>query len=275
MTDRAWQLERDGFTVLPGVLTGEEVWTARRQVTEVLDRRGIVKHGGTVLPNAAVEAPELAWLFGHPAVLARVKEATAVDHLVFTLEADLHRNYPASNWHKDSGEGVMPGGYFGCDAWDDPACRVYKVALYLQDHPAGSGLWIRPGSTGSADPDRGEAVPVALESGDAALFDVRISHRGVRPPLVDRVIARGGDAVGGPAARAAARLRRLRLGLAGPGDRLAVYFALGAPNDRTETFARRNMRRQLDQLGRQPAPVPASLRQTLDAAGVTTVDLGR
>lgn len=268
------ELESDGFVVCPQVLTQSEVALLREQVGEHLDRSGRHKTGGTVLPNAAAEAPSLWWVFCHPGILSAVREVTGLSALVFTMEADLHRNYAASNWHKDSGEQAMAGGYFQCDAFGSDDCRVYKVALYLQDHHGQTGLHIRRGSTRTADFTVGEDVAIRAVPGDAVVFDVRVTHRGIRPPLVERGITDVGDTLASPwATHGAARLRRAKNRVLLRPDRLAVYFAFGSPNERSTTFARRNMERQVGGLGREPSPLPNALVEAFGRADVQTVDL--
>ena len=51
-------------------------------------------------------------------------------------------------------------------------------------------------------------------------------------------------------------------------DRLAVYFAFGLANGNSEAFAKRNMRRQLADLGQTTTELPDELRAGLEAAGV-------
>ncbi len=266
----------DGFVVVPGVLTRSEVVTLRTQVNESLDAQGVHKSGGTVLPNAAAEAPGLSWIFSHPAIIAIVREAADLDKMIFTMEADLHRNYVASKWHKDSGEQMMQGGYFGRECFDTDDCRVVKVALYLQDYTNDKRvLHVRPGSYRSSALDQGTDLPIRASAGDAVLFDVRLTHRGVEPSLIDSALFAAAKVVKPKAPAAlAAQLRRKQMRLTGRPDRVAVYFAFGAANENSERFAERNMRRQLSQLGREAPPLPADLVGAFSAAGIGTVELG-
>jgi hypothetical protein len=267
------RLASDGFVVLPGVLTPDEVSELRHQVDLVLDAKGVDKAGGTVLPNAAAEAPILSWIFCHPGILAAVRSATGMDEMVFTMEADLHRNYLAAKWHKDTGEQMMADGYFGCDAIASPDCRVYKVALYLQDHsPRIGSLHVRPGSITTPRLDQGNDVPLAVNAGDVVLFDVRITHRGVAPGAVDWALF-GAAKLLSPRhpAPLAARLRRRRMRLAGRPDRMAVYFAFGMPNEQSRTFAQRNMKRQLSQLRGASATLPTELVDSFQNSHISTV----
>jgi hypothetical protein len=238
-------------------------------VNQVLDTRGVAKAGGTVLPNAAVAAPEIDWILTHREILRSVRDALGCAEPVFTLEADLHRNYIARAWHKDTGEQVMDDGYFGMDPFGRDDCRVVKVAAYLQDHRAGRGLHVRPGSHRSSAIGSGDGVEVVTRAGDIVLFDVRISHRGVRPGALDAIAAGATrlTARRDTALRMAARRRRLGAFVGRP-DRMAVYFAFGIANDRSNVFATRNMRRQLSQLGEGDIEIPLKLRRAFDASRV-------
>jgi hypothetical protein len=270
----AERIERDGFAIVEGVLDPAEVAALREAVDRILDARGIAKSGGTVLPNAAVQAPEISWILTHDRILARIRDALGCPAPMFTLEADLHRNFIAGQWHKDTGEQVMEDGYFGVDAFGRQDCRVVKVGIYLQDHGDGRGLQVRPGSHRSRDIGAGPGIEVASRAGDVVLFDVRISHRGVRPRVLD-AIALGASRPG----RARDRWKRMatcrrRLGAwTGRRDRMAVYFAFGIPNEQSVAFASRNMRRQLSQLGGERVELASPLLQAFAAAGVGVADM--
>jgi hypothetical protein len=270
------KLVDDGFVVLPGVLTGAEVARLRSEVNVVLDDKGITKHGSSTLPNAAAEAPTLSWIFCHDRILRLLRQKTGLDELVFTAEADIHRNFLLGIWHKDTGEAKMEGGYFGCDPTLSNECRVYKVALYLQDHTDGTGLTVRPGSTTTLSLTDGEEYGVPIRAGDAVLFDVRITHRGMMPTVGDRAITRLGDLL--PTSMRdtlPANVRRWKYRLLRSPERLAVYFAFGAPNEMSEAFADRNMRRQLAQLGTQRFELPLELQDLYKKSNVRVANISR
>ena len=262
-------LDETGYAIVRGVLTPEEVGRIRSESNRVLDDRGLALAGGTVLPNAAVEAPELAWLFGHDALVRLARRALSTDDIMFTYEADLHRNYLAGAWHKDTGEQIMPGGYFGFDCFGRPDCRLVKLGIYLQEHVDGRGLRVRPGSHRSAEIEVGEVVPVELSPGDVVVFDVRISHCGARPVPADQLLRGVAKAVGrtgrGPSADS---LRRRWNAMRHRQDRMAVFLAFGLHNDNTQAFATRNMRRQLQHLERRDLELPTELRDAYQASGV-------
>ena len=105
----AGSMESDGFVIARAVLSSDEVALLRIQVDAILDDRGIGLAGGTVLPNAAVGAPELAWLFSDSRLIGLAAGLLGTNDVMFTFEADLHRNFLAASWHRDTGEGHMPG----------------------------------------------------------------------------------------------------------------------------------------------------------------------
>jgi hypothetical protein len=268
-------LASDGFVVVRRVIDDGEVQRLRDQIDLALDERGIHKAGGTVLPNAAAEAPELSWVFAHPSIIETVRSATGMEEMVFTMEADLHRNYIASNWHKDSGEQMMEDGYFGCDCFTNDDCRVVKVALYLQDARSERHvLHVKPGTIRTGDLSAGTDTAVMAGAGDAVLFDVRLTHRGVQPGLVDSALLGAAKAINHRSTDPlAARLRRCQARLMHRPDRLAVYFAFGAPTENWKRFAQRNMRRQLSQLCTEASGLPQSLVDSFRLQNVATVDL--
>jgi Phytanoyl-CoA dioxygenase (PhyH) len=266
----ASEIESVGYVLVPGVLDPTKVAELRFTVDRVLDERGIAKAGGTVLPNAASLAPEIAWVLTHDPILEAVRGALECNEPVFTLEADLHRNYLARHWHKDTGEQVMDRGYFGLDSFGRSDCRVVKVAIYLQDHDGDRrGLRVRPGSHRDSDLGSGNGVAIASRAGDAVLFDVRISHRGISHGVLD-LAAAGVARVGPRKSRSEAESSwRRRLGrLTARQDRLAIYFAFGIPNGMSDAFASRNMARQLSQLGQTSFELPSQLVGAFGAIGV-------
>lgn len=267
-------LATEGYVVVPQVLNPSEVARLRAEVHAVLDQKGKPLDGSSVLPNAAAEAPGLSWVFAHERIVDAVRTNTNLQTLVFTAEADIHRNFLLGEWHKDSGEGNLPRGYFDCDAMSADDCLVYKVALYLQDHLDGSGLTVRPGTTHQPDLAAGNEVAVPVHAGDMILFDVRITHRGTMPTKVDSAINKLQDTLKWRSFRSVSPLlRRWKYQVTNKPDRLAVYFALGAPNEKSETFAFRNMQRQLAQLHLNECRLPVELMERLSSLDIKVANL--
>ena len=257
-----------------GALSPDEVARLRTLSLDAVATQGLLLGNGRVIPNAAVRVPELRWLVAHPAIVGAVSEA-AGSPVQFTFEADIHKNFIVGKWHKDTGEQVMPRGYFDLDdPFDRDDCRVVKVGIYLQDHTKGGGLTVRPGSHRTSALDAGHETPVLTEAGDLVLFDVRISHRGVRPNLLDKAVYLATRIL--PAARRASAVDAVRerlMALRHQSPRVAVYLAYGIPNPQTTTFASRNHRRQQTQTGGDDPAHEQELAAELAEHGLPTVDL--
>lgn len=236
----AVRIDRDGFAHLPAVLTASELGRLRAQATEAIDRGGRPGGNGQVLVNAVQHAPELAWSFALPSVLEQVRSALGSDDIMMIAEANVHRNFLARRWHKDTGEYVIDGGYFGTDPMLRSDCQVLKVAVYLQDHFDGTGLVVRRGTHRMALNADAETVVLPIRAGDAVLFDVRLTHRGAKPRLSDWFAMAAARCVGRE--RRGALVDQIRRGLirrSGRPDRLVVFSAFGLPNAATREFSER------------------------------------
>lgn len=260
---------REGFVVARGVLAAPEVARLRADALRGLERGAVPFALGTTVPNAAVECPEVGWIFHHPAILELVREALGDSDILFTMEAAVQRNL-TSGWHKDTGAGHMSGGYYGCDdpfARDD--CRVLKVGIYLQPHVDGRGLRVRRGSQTSPGLDDGEEVVLQTHSGDVVLFDVRLTHSGQVPERSDRAVAKVARVLPRSVRqRLVAVARRAVNRVSGRPDRLAVFFAFGPNVPATETYAIRNLAREHEQTGRFVSMLDPELCGAFRAEGV-------
>jgi hypothetical protein len=260
----------DGFVVLRGLLDADEVASLRVQAHRGLDESGFGFGRGTVLIPAMVSPVPCRPIFTHPRILEAVRDVLGVDQPVFTMDAGIHRNV-TSPWHKDTGEHLMPQGYFGVDEpTADPDCRIVRVGIYLQEHLDGTALNVRRGSHVIWDTTSGEHVPLEIHPGDVILCNVLTTHRGVFPTRVDdavesvmRLIPRRRRA------KTVAHARRLLRSLAGRDDRVAIFFAFGVPGVRTETYGSRTYHRELDQMSMAPHEIDADLRADLEQAGVS------
>jgi hypothetical protein len=262
--DLAERLARDGFAVVPGVLSATEVEALRRDVDGALASGSIPYGLGAAAPDAATGAPGVRWVLHRPAIVAAVRQALAVEGLLFTMEAGVHRNVTGP-WHKDTGEHAFDGGYFGRpDPWADDECRVVKVGLYLQDHLDGTGLRVRRGSHRRGDLESGKEVVVRTRAGDAVIFDARITHRGQAPTRIDQAVALVARVLPRRSRQQVVAATRSKLNAArGRPDRLAVFFAFGPRTAPVEMYGRRNLERQLQQLQRPPRAVDPALERAL------------
>jgi len=269
------QLERDGYVLLEGLFAEAEIDRLKAVVSTFFARRGVLYHLGKTQPNAAIEVPDLAFLFADPKVVTAFQDVLGERGILFTGHCDIHQDI-FSNWHKDTGG----DGYFSEDCYV-PDCRVYKMAVYLQDHDDGRGLTVRPGSHRGKALGEGEGVSLKTKAGDAVIFDVRLSHRGRLPEgldkglhLVSQAIKRGlGPLV--PALRepgdvgAVYQLKRAWEALVGRPSKMSVFFTFGAPNRFSRQFAEANMARQLRQYaGAGASAYPPGLVERLGDLGV-------
>ncbi|HAC63827.1 MAG TPA: hypothetical protein DCF68_09880 [Cyanothece sp. UBA12306] len=244
-------IQTDGYMVIRNVFSAKEISSLRKTVKNHFKNQGLLANSGLTQPNAAVEVSDLGWLFYHPKILDVMRQLLGQEDIMFTSHCDIHCR-TLSAWHKDDGMGVMEGGYFGFPAYDKEDCRVYKVALYLQDHAQNiGGLTVRKGSHKFAEVDKGEEVYIKTKAGDIVVFDVRLNHTGQqdilpflwleKPNFLLRKIMK--KIFQTEAKQSKKYLKKLYEILFG--ERLSIFFTYGLPNDYTKNFSVNNMKRQL------------------------------
>jgi hypothetical protein len=269
-------LDDDGIFVVRNALSQAEVGELRDVLLRHLPRCGLRFSLGKTQPNAAVKVPDLAFIFAHPRILAVLKQVLGETNVVFTGHCDIHMNM-LSGWHKDSGE-TVPGGYFTGPYMTSADCRVFKVAIYLQDTRRRDGFTARLGSHRETDLRAGKQINVQTRTGDIVVFDVRITHTGQLPDPVEKglkglglAVNRGNRDREDPAW--VSRVKALYWKLIGRRDRLSVFFTFGAANTFTSDFARANMDRQArGGAASGSAGLPPKLRDALGKEGVTLSD---
>lgn len=259
-------LQRDGFVVFPGLLRSDEVTRLREQILGRLHRRCVYVNLGKTQPNAAVEVPELGWIFHHPRIIDAARSVIG-NPVVFTSHCDIHLNM-VSGWHNDCGGNPS---YFDCDPFTLTDGCVVKVALYLQDHlERWPGLTVRPGSHLGPSAGDGGDMPLWTAAGDAIVFDVRLRHIG-KPhtqrslSLLQHVLRRFPTRVRG---RLGYLAHTAHMRLEGRRDRVSIFFTFGSDNQHTYVFAENNMRRQIKQTGNPASQLTQELRSKLSAQGV-------
>ncbi len=269
-------VDDDGIFVVRNVLASDEIAELRNLLLGHLPRRGLRFSLGKTQPNAAEKLPELAFIFAHKRILNVIKQVLGENNVVFTGHCDIHMNM-LSGWHKDSGE-TVPGGYFTGPYMTAADCRVFKVAVYLQDAGRRDGFTARLGSHRETDLSVGEQVKVQSRAGDIVVFDVRITHIGQQPDPVERGLKGLSLALNrGQRDREdlawITRMKALYWKLIGRRDRLSVFFTYGARNTFTQDFAQANIGRE----ARQGAVhgsigLPPKLSEALESEGVKLSD---
>lgn len=203
------QLEREGYTVIPGVLDADEVDTLRQEVAQIFERdppdmRG---RGGpedramfryAMLNRSAAAQRAVA----NPKLLAVIEPLLGEDcHVIANTAWRNPAGQPGSHggqhWHIDAGPHVpLPEGVRWPAHIPHPVFAV-GVHLYLQDCAMADGpTGVIPGSHVSGRPppvgktlDEGltyegqGVVPLVARAGDAGLFVSDVWHR--RMPTLD------------------------------------------------------------------------------------------
>ena len=189
--DRA-AFERDGYLVIPGALSPDEVAAAREAVDRVhaaAGRAGTLAPDGSMhLLSAVANCPELAPLIDHRSTFGHVWSVLGWNIHVYHSHLDVHPPIAVDlpfrfDWHQD-------GGRQNREIETTPRPRLsVKVAYWLSDvsAPRRGNLKVVPGShtvnwidgpprrdIAWRDPEG--AIEVTARPGDAVFFDRRIWH---------------------------------------------------------------------------------------------------
>jgi ectoine hydroxylase len=176
--------ERDGYVVIPGALSPEEV----ERVTAALDRVYREEKGssGGALHLLAFCGRDETFLelVDHPSTLPLVIDLMGTNVFMYHCHCDVHPPEPESKqpwmWHQD-------GGVMNRDLESVPRPRIsIKFAYFLTDvsEPGRGNFAVLPGShvmnkidrPADDDNDIPGATPVLAKPGDAVLFDRRLWH---------------------------------------------------------------------------------------------------
>jgi ectoine hydroxylase len=181
--------ERDGFVVLEGALTPEDI----ERYTDAVDgvwakhRGARPRAGEPALHMLAFLGEDLRFfdLLGHSPVIDLIVNLLGANIFMYHCHLDVHPQEPDDAkrpwmWHQD-------GGIINRDLESDPRPRIaVKVAYFLTDvsEPGRGNFAVLPGShlrnridrPSDDDNDIPRAKPVLAKPGDAVLFDRRLWH---------------------------------------------------------------------------------------------------
>ncbi len=186
------RFERDGYLIIRGALTPEEVryyQEALNQVYLSAQADGRVQPGGSMHQLSAVaNCPQAATLLDHPVTFPYVWSILGWNIHVYHSHLDVHPTLPARRpfrfeWHQD-------GGRQNREIETDPRPRLsVKLAYWLSDvsEPGRGNFKIVPGShrtnwiSGPPRrdvewPDPDGAMEVTVSPGDVVMFDRRLWH---------------------------------------------------------------------------------------------------
>ncbi|MBA3691214.1 MAG: phytanoyl-CoA dioxygenase family protein [Actinobacteria bacterium] len=182
--------EREGYLLLPGALSRDEVGRLDQAVDRVwwAHRDAPPVRGAEALHLLAFLGSDEAFLelLDHPATLPIVAGLLGWNIFMYHCHLDVHPPEPADStprwrWHQD-------GGRQNVELETEPRPRMsVKVAYFLSDcgEPGRGNFRVVPGShrrntlprpVDGALADPGGAVPVLAGAGDAVIFDRRLWH---------------------------------------------------------------------------------------------------
>lgn len=189
------QFERDGFLLLPGLLSSEEnahyLRVADKLSSDFRAEKGLEAHQTVEIRNAIARSEELLPLISHPAALGAMLDIlgwniqlTTSHVFARTPNVGEAMSFKAIDWHAD-GPNPRPPRVEGQFGPVEP--RLYaKIGYFLTDlsEPNKGNLRVVPGSHRSAskpevNPATGEPremVEILTRPGDAVLFENRCWH---------------------------------------------------------------------------------------------------
>ena len=240
-------MRRQGHAVVRGVLSPDQIDHLRAEVGTYLRSCGTPRYGGKVQLRGMHVLPAVARLLASDEIVRILRAYTAGGKPILTGECDLTMNTIAG-WHKDLLEDMHLEA-----AADDDAFLVRKLAIYLQDQPAGSRevLKVRPKSHLARNGPDLPAIPLAVRAGDILIFDVRIDHAGRLPTLAEKVLRRGLRLTATDAEASLTRLRSALRRASRDVDRIGVFATFGPDDDWTRAYERAGRHRH----GPFPAPI--------------------
>jgi ectoine hydroxylase len=193
--DERAQFDRDGFLVVPGVLSESEIEVARTAVLGAYERagqpggHGLGATGALHQLSAVTSLPELAFLLDHPVAFRYIWSLLGWNVHVYHSHIDVHPQIKEKRpfrweWHQD-------GGRQNREIETDPRAMLsVKLAYWLSDvSETGRGNFtVLPGSHKTnwlPGPPRRDvewpqpegAIQITANPGDLVVFDRRLWHQ--------------------------------------------------------------------------------------------------
>jgi hypothetical protein len=118
------QIEKESFKVFKNLLDKEEIEFYKNKIDAVFANR----ENKNTFPNGLVESEEMWGLLENKNIIDKAKSLLG-DDLKFLQHNDIHRNFSASGWHRDSADRVFSKG----KEWESiEDYGILRVGVYLQ-----------------------------------------------------------------------------------------------------------------------------------------------
>lgn len=221
------QIRNNGYAIARNLLSSDEISNLRSALLMHFAHYGECEGLGKHQPNAAEELKGIDWIFTHPKIVAVFQDLLESQNPIFTTNCDAHMNM-LSWWHKDIGKTCFSGDYFS-----RKECLVYRAGIYLQDQPT-RGLTVRIGSHHCSDISKGKTRLLETSAGDVVFFDIRLTHAGQFPDLIEWVLLRGARYF--KCEKRAMALKALYQRVLGKPEKLSIFFTYGAPSNDTDAY---------------------------------------
>jgi hypothetical protein len=243
-------IKKNGFIVLQNALNATEVEMLPNFFGKIFEENKLTLNTAEYLPGASHLDNRFIDLICSKKLISVLKKICSED-LVYTSHSDLQSGV-AGDWHKDDGKGKYFEGLK--DYFSNHNVEIYKVGFYLQDCTSYGGLTVKKSSHLVDNKKDGEEIYIPCRVSDAVIFDVRITHRGWLPK--DNNVKYFLKKI----------LRRLKLLPSTPKVpfvRKSIFFTYGSDNDYTKVFSKKNMERQIRELGFDISQMPDKMKKLL------------
>lgn len=187
------EIATEGFTVVKGVYTSDEIRNARNAIekwTQV--HKGLSTAGGVSIPDF-IKMPALKPVteLKDNSLLKSTLGDILNDDFRFCSHNDIGIAR-AVGWHKDKLNGQYAK-YQKTNIWkplpNGDRHEILKALIYLQDQEdKETSLFVVPGSHTRTSMDTKKAKQVSVKSGDVVIFDQRITHRGAHKSKPGRIL---------------------------------------------------------------------------------------
>ena len=172
-------IECDGYAVARGIFSADEIACLRSEVASVLAAEARPHNGGLCCTMERRGSGLARRLLDDARLAAVAGDAAAAP--CFLPAIHLHSDI-VHDWHVD----LEPADRAA--VMSAASARIYKIAIYLQDHADRDGLSVVPGSHSENGTPRAP-LHLATCAGDVVTFDVRLRHAGRFPNRIERLIS--------------------------------------------------------------------------------------